>query len=137
MVSSPHIAHATGERSRVRRQDRSVLEEACNILAQGAVAHVAFVQDGQPYVIPFSYHYDPTHPDWLYLHGSAAARALLHLGSGNPVSVCVTLLDGLVYSRTAMNHSMNYRSVVCFGKARPVESEQEKRVIFEADRSLL
>ena len=132
MASNPQATIPSGERSRIRRQDRSVPEEACSILAQGVVAHVAFVQDGQPYVMPFSYHYDPASPERLYLHGSAGTRALLHMGSGRPVSICVTLLDGLVYSRTAMNHSMNYHSIVCFGKARPVELEQEKRVVFEA-----
>ena len=131
-IIGPHVVIATGERSRIRRQDRSVPEEAYRILAQGVVAHVAFVQDEQPYVIPFSYHYDPAQPEHLYLHGSATTRTLLHMGSGNAVSICVTLLDGLVYSRTAMNHSMNYHSVVCFGKAHSVESEQEKRVVFEA-----
>lgn len=132
MSSSARTDVSTGERSCVRRHDRAVPAEACNILAQGTVAHVAFVQDGQPYVIPFSYHFDSAHPGQLYLHGSPATRALLHMGSGHAVCICVTLLDGLVYSRTAMNHSMNYHSVVCFGRARPVNSEQEKRVVFEA-----
>ncbi len=133
MATNIHTAQNTGERSRIRRHpDRAVPSEASNILAQGTVAHVGFVQDGQPYVIPFTYHYDPAQPQRLYLHGSTASRTLLHLAAGAPVCVSVTLVEGLVYSRTAMNHSINYRSAVCFGRAHLLESEQEKRVVFEA-----
>jgi len=39
------------------------------------------------------------------------------------------MVDGLVYSKTALYHSMNYRSVVCFGRGRLVEdAETQKRV---------
>jgi nitroimidazol reductase NimA-like FMN-containing flavoprotein (pyridoxamine 5'-phosphate oxidase superfamily) len=38
----------------------------------------------------------------------------------------VTLLDGLVLARSAFHHSMNYRSVVIFSKARVVSGKQEK-----------
>jgi uncharacterized protein len=132
MTTNTHAAQSAGERSRIRRHpDRSVSAEASTILAEGAVAHVGFVQDGQPYVIPFSYHYDPVQPQRLYLHGATASRTLLHLAAGAPVSICVTLLQGLVYSRTALNHSINYRSVVCFGRGRLMESEAEKRVVFD------
>ena len=117
--------------ARAQHADRSVPEEAASILAQGLVAHVAFSLDGQPYVIPFSYQYDSSVPDRLYLHGSPESRALTHLASGAAVCVEVCLLDGLVYSRTAKYHSMNYRSAVCFGRARRVEGEAEMRDVFE------
>ena len=85
-------------------------EETSDILTQGMVAHVGFIQDEQPFVIPMSYYYDPQQPEYLYLHGSVRSRTLKHLAGGAPVCVTVTLTDGLVYSRKAMNHSMNYRS---------------------------
>ncbi len=106
-------------------------EEAREILRLGLVAHVGFCESGQPYVIPFSYHYDPARPDRLYLHGAQSSRALRELARGGPVCVTVTLLDGLVYSRTAKYHSMNYRSVVCFGRARRLPSEADKAVLSE------
>lgn len=123
---------ATTERTRIRRHpERAVPDEASDILARGLVAHLGFCQDGQPVVIPFAYHYDPRTPDRLYLHGAHASRALRHLATGAPVCVTVTLLDGLVYSRTALYHSMNYRSVVCFGRARRITRETEKAAIFD------
>ena len=120
------------ERSHIRRHpERAVPEEAGRILAEGAVAHLGFCQDGQPFVIPLAYHYDPGTPDHLYLHGATASRAMRHLGAGAPACAAVTLLDGLVYSRTAIYHSMNYRSVVVFGTARLVADDGEKDALFE------
>lgn len=114
-----------------RHPERAVPEQAPGILAQGLVAHVGFCQEGKPYVIPFSYHYNMNTPDHLYLHGSVASRALQHLATGAVVCVEVTLLDGLIYSKSAKYHSMNYRSVVCFGRARMITNDSEKTRIFE------
>lgn len=111
--------------------ERAAPQAAVEILAQGLVAQVGFAVQGQPFVIPFSYHFDPQAPDRLFLHGSPAGRALRHLSGGAPVCVTVTLLNGLVYSRTALNHSMNYRGVVAFGTARQVSSDSDKARILE------
>ena len=120
------------ERTKIRNHpELAVPEETSAILAQGLVAHVGFVQDEQPFVIPMSYHYDPQQPEHLYLHGSVRSRTLKHLASGAPVCVTVTLTDGLVYSRKAMNHSMNYRSVVLFGNSREVTQESQKAALFD------
>jgi len=117
-------------RNEIRRHaDRSVPEQAAAILAAGRVAHLAFTEDSQPFTIPFGYHFDGAQPEWLYLHGSRASRALHVAASGAPLCVAVTLLDGLVYSKTALNHSINYRSVVCFGRGREViDAEAQKRI---------
>lgn len=119
-------------RSNIRRHaDRSVPDSAATILTQGLVAHVGFAIEEQPYVIPFSYHFEPN-PARLYLHGSRDSRTLRQLAAGTPVCVTVTLLDGLVYSKTAFDHTMNYRSVVVFGVARPVSDPAAKVCIFDA-----
>lgn len=132
-MTSGQLSNQINTRSRVRMHaERSVPQRAQEFLASGKVAHVGFSVDGQPYVIPFSYHYDAGNPRRLLLHGSTASRALLHLAGGAPVCVTVTMLDGLVYSRTALYHSMNYRSVLCFGTGRLIESRQEKRNLFQA-----
>ena len=112
--------------------DRSVPQEAVKIFAEGRVAHVGFVQDGQPYVIPLGYQFSPDAPRYLYLHGSPASRLMRHLATAAPVCIAVTLLDGLVYSRTALYHSMNYRSAICFGRGRRVMDEALQRSVYEA-----
>lgn len=111
--------------------ERSVPEEYREILLEGRVAHVGFSLDGQPYVIPFLYHYDSEKPDCLYLHGAHNSRALRRLADGAPVCLEVTLLDGLVYSRTALYHSANYRSVIAFGRAKRIIDPGEKAAVFE------
>jgi len=119
------------ERARLRtHSERSVPEEAPAILEAGRVAHVGFVVDGQPYVIPMLYHYVPD-AGVLYLHGARKGRIMRHLGDGAPVCVTVTHLDQLVYSKTALDHSANYRSAVCFGTGRVIEDADEKNGILE------
>ncbi len=113
-----------------RHPDRAVPDEAPEILAQGLVAHVGFTIGEQPFVIPLAYHYDPATPDRIYVHGAQASRTLRHLAAGSPVCVSVTLLDGIVYSRDAQNHSLNYRSVVAFGHAYPIEDPAEMTAIY-------
>jgi uncharacterized protein len=102
------------------------------ILDAGFLAHVGFCVEGQPFVIPTLYGREG---DKLFLHGSAASRMLRQLETGIPACVTVTLVDGLVLSRSAFDHSMNYRSVVAFGMAKkildPVEKIESLRVISE------
>jgi len=125
-------AHTMSEIARIRTHaDRSVPEKAAEFLAAGLIAHVGIVQDGQPFVIPMIYGYDPAVPDRLYLHGSQSSRLQNFLATGAPVCVEVTTVDGLVYSRSALYHSANYRSVVCFGTAHPVADAAQKDAIFE------
>ena len=98
-------------------------ETIYRILDAGFLASVGFCKDGQPFVIPTLY---GRKADKLYLHGSAASRLLCELEAGLPVCLCVTLVDGLVLSRSAFHQSMNYRSVVAFGTARSIEVPVQK-----------
>src|SRR5437868_14529699 len=79
------------------------------ILDAGLVAHLGFVDDGQPFVIPTLH---ARIDDTLYLHGSAASRPLKRAAAGLPVCVTVTLVDGIVLARSIFEHSIDYRSVV-------------------------
>ncbi|MDP6494927.1 MAG: pyridoxamine 5'-phosphate oxidase family protein [Dehalococcoidia bacterium] len=119
-------------RAKIKRvPERDVTDEAADILAVGLVAHVGFCQEGKPVVIPFSYQYDKSKPNRLYIHGAHESRTMMHLSTGAPVCIDVTLVDGLVYSRTAKNHTMNFRSVVLFGHGRPITDEVEKDKLFD------
>lgn len=93
------------------------------ILDEGLVCHVGFNIDNQPFIIPTGYcRVDNT----LYLHGSVGSHFFMQMARGIPVCVTVTLLDGLVLARSVFNHSMNYRSVVAFGKTRLVDTDEER-----------
>ncbi|HTR45768.1 MAG TPA: pyridoxamine 5'-phosphate oxidase family protein [Verrucomicrobiae bacterium] len=98
-------------------------ETVFRILDEAFICHVGFAAEGQPYVIPTAFgRVDRT----LYLHGSAVSRMLRTLAQGVQVCVTVTLVDGLVFARSAFHNSINYRSVVILGRALLVESSEEK-----------
>lgn len=94
---------------------------AYEILDEALICHVAFESDG-PVVIPTTF---VRVKDQLYLHGAVASRMLRAL-DGAQLCVAVTLLDGLVFAKSAFHHSMNYRSVIIFGAGRVVVDIEEK-----------
>ena len=94
------------------------------ILDAGLLAHVAFVQDGQPVVVPMLY---GRLNETVFLHGARKARIIRLLEGTGTACMNVTLVDGLVYARSAFNSSMNYRSVTLFGSARLIDDDAEKR----------
>ena len=123
---------APSARTRVRRAPkRGVYDRATidAILDEALVAHVGFVQDGQPFVIPTLH---ARIGDEVYVHLSTASRLVRTLTRGVPCCLTVTLLDGLVLARAAFLHSANYRSVVVLGRARVVESDDERLRAVEA-----
>jgi nitroimidazol reductase NimA-like FMN-containing flavoprotein (pyridoxamine 5'-phosphate oxidase superfamily) len=98
-------------------------EEACAIIDGALVCHVGFVEHDYPYVVPMACARDGRQ---LLLHGSVASRLVKALGRGAPCCATVTHLDGLVLARSAFHSSMNYRSVMVFGRARLIEDERRK-----------
>jgi len=119
-------------RTKVRRKADRARYDAGTVHAifdEALLAHVAFVVDGQPWIVPMTYaRVDGT----LYFHGARANHALKSLAAGAPVCISVTLLDGLVLSRSSFHHSMNYRSVVAFGTGYEVVDPEEKLAAVQA-----
>jgi hypothetical protein len=95
-----------------------------SILDEGLVCHVGFAESGNPVVLPTAY---ARSGDLVYLHGAVGNAALRSLATGAPACVTVTLVDGLVLARSAFHHSLNYRSVVIFGRPTEVTDVEEKR----------
>jgi len=120
------------DRTRIHRlpergnYDRATIDA---ILDEALICHVGFVVEGRPVVIPTIH---ARVGDHLYFHGSPAAGMLRTLRGGLDACVTVTLLDGLVLARSAFHSSMNYRSVVVFGKAEEVSDRDEKLRVLEA-----
>lgn len=99
------------------------LESIYSILDDHFLCHIGFVHDDHPVVIPTLY---GRYKDRLYIHGATTSRLLKSLQEGIEISLAVTHVDGLVLARSAFHHSMNYRSVVLFGKAVLVTDPEEK-----------
>ena len=127
--------YPVGKQNKVRQlrekaaYDRTTVH---GILDSAMIAHVAFVQDGLPVVVPMLYGRDG---ETLFLHGARKARVIRLLQSTGTACLNVTHVDGLVYARSAFNSSMSYRSATLFGPARLIEDSGEKlhalRVISE------
>jgi nitroimidazol reductase NimA-like FMN-containing flavoprotein (pyridoxamine 5'-phosphate oxidase superfamily) len=100
------------------------LQMARDIIDDARICHVGFALDEQSYVLPMALGRDD---DRVLLHGSVVSRLLKNLADGLPCCVTVTHLDGLVLARSSFNSSMNYRSLMVFGSARPVTDEEEKK----------
>lgn len=92
------------------------------------LAHVGHLVEGMPVVTPTL--------QWrvgerIFWHGSSASR-MMTAAAAAPVCVTVTALDGMVLARSGLEHSVNYRSVMVFGRAEPVTGAEAKAAALEA-----
>ena len=120
------------EKNRVRRipeRGQYDRETIFRILDEALICHVGFAVERQPYVIPINF---ARVEDTVVLHGAKASRLLKHIEAGNPVCVEATVIDGLVLARSVFHHSINYRSVVLFGRGYLIQEEQEKLAALKA-----
>lgn len=113
---------------RIPKRGHYDFETIAQILDAAFICQVAFVHEGYPVVIPTIY---GRKDQYLYLHGATTSRMLVDLQKGIDLSLNVTLVDGIVLARSGFHHSLNYRSVVVFGKATLVEDPTEKEAALE------
>ena len=100
-------------------------ETVHRILDESLICHLGYVSAGRPVVLPTTH---ARRGETLYLHGSTGSGPMLAAKAGSALPVCVTatLVDGLVLARSALHHSLAYRSVVVVGEAHLVEDPDEK-----------
>ncbi|WP_062993323.1 pyridoxamine 5'-phosphate oxidase family protein [Nocardia anaemiae] len=117
--------------TRSKERGRTDRDELDAVLDAGLVCHLGVVLDDSPVVLPTVYGRDG---DTLYLHGSTGAGNLRAALTGD-ISIAVTLVDGIVYARSAMHFSANFRSAVVRGRAVELTDPDERmhalRVIVE------
>lgn len=116
---------APSTRTRVRRMPERAQYDAAEIAAivdAATMCTVAFQIDGAVHAIPTIHWREGEH---LYIHGAKASRMLKALMQGE-ACVTIALADGLVLARSAMHHSMNYRSVVVYGRFERVSDPAQK-----------
>ena len=125
-MSTTYPIDDTNKVKRIPKRGYYDKETIYEILDAGFLCHVGFVHHGQPFVMPTSYGRSGDH---IFLHGATTSRMMVNLEQGLPVCLTVTHLDGLVLARSAFHHSMNYRSVVCFGTAELVPAEEKEAAL--------
>lgn len=120
------------EKNRIKRlpkrghYDRETIYQ---ILDEALICHVGIVENRQPFVIPINF---ARMGDEIILHGAIASRLLKHIAAGKSVCIEATIVDGIVLARSVFHSSVNYRSVVLFGKGRAIISDEEKLTALEA-----
>lgn len=96
------------------------------ILDEAFVCHVAYLLDERPVVIPTLYVRDR---DSILLHGSPASGIVMAVRRASPLSVAVTLVDGVVVARSGFQSSINYRSVVIHGHGSILRDAEHERAL--------
>jgi len=112
------------DKTKVRRVPKRGIydqETIYKILDNDSTCTIGFVHRGVPVVIPTIY---GRHENKIYLHGAASSRMIKNLEEGFEMCFCMHRVTGLVLSNSAFHHSMNYESVVVFGKAKKVEGKE-------------
>lgn len=99
------------------------------ILDDALFCTLAYVHEGQPFQIPTGF---CRMGDRLYIHGSVGSSYMRTLDVTRPLTcVSITHIDGIVLARSAMHHSVNYRSVVLFGVPDRVHDAEEQHRALE------
>ena len=97
-------------------------ETIYQIVDEALICHVGLVQDSEPVVIPTLH---ARKDNEILLHGATKSRLMRYAQSGQTMCIALTLVDGLVLARSVFHHSVNYRSVVLFGRGQPVPDEEK------------
>lgn len=123
-------SYAVTDRNKAKRmRERATYDVAAvhSLLDAALICHIAYVVDGQPYCTPTMFWRRGNNVIW---HGSAMSRMLKEQAKQIDVCLTVSFLDGLVLTRGAFHHAVNYRSAMLFGRASLIEDPDEK--LFEA-----
>lgn len=105
--------------------DRAAVEA---IVDAALICHVAFSHGGSVHCLPTACWREGDH---LYIHGARNSRMAQAVLAGE-CSVCIAHLDGLVLARSAFHHSMNFRSVVIYGRFEEVTDPGVKAAALDA-----
>ncbi len=129
--------NSPSERTRVRRNASRAeyAPEIINgILDANRICHAAYVQSGEPRIIPTLY---MRRGEYVYLHGNRQSALLRHLAAGGVAALSVMSVEGVVVARSGFHCSMNYHSVVLFGQGEPVPDAEHEGVLEQFVEALI
>ena len=120
--------------NRLKKRSVEDRDQMYEILDSTILCHVGYVENGQPFVLPYAFTRDG---DRILIHGSSGARFMRELAKGIPTCVTVTKLDAMVVARTTYDSSMNYRSVVILGSAEEITGPEKNELLERVSNGLL
>lgn len=98
------------------------------LLHRGQIAHIASRWDLQPFLNPTTYFYDEAGHRIIF-HSNIAGRIRANIERHPEVCVEVSEFGKLLPSNIALEFSLQFRSVIVYGKAAVIEDESEKREV--------
>jgi len=109
------------------RDDRQIADivEIENIIKSSVSCRLGLSDDGQPYVVPMSFGYDPEQSA-IYFHSAREGRKVETIRKNPRVCVEFDIDLELVEAKVACGFTMKYRSVIAFGKASIIDDPDGK-----------
>jgi hypothetical protein len=111
-----------------RRRDRAIPDAAWirALLQRVPVGVLAAISDGEPYLHPTSFVYDPaTHA--IFIHSARSGRMPIALAANDRVCFTVYEMGRLLPAAVAMQFGVEYASVIITGRATRVDDEEAAR----------
>jgi nitroimidazol reductase NimA-like FMN-containing flavoprotein (pyridoxamine 5'-phosphate oxidase superfamily) len=97
-----------------------------DFLHQAQIGHIATHWDEQPFITPSTFWYDPEQHE-LYFHSNVTGRVRANVERHPEVCFETSRSGKLLPSNVALEFSLQYESVIAFGKVRILEDDQEER----------
>jgi len=116
------------DRTAIRRNDRAIddQEQLHALLERGNFFALATSVDDQPYQHVSLYWFDPA-SGRIYFHTARNGRTRSNIEANPRVSISVAEMGRLLPADTALDFSVEYASVIAFGRARVVDEQDEAR----------
>jgi hypothetical protein len=113
--------------SRMRRQDLARDDAWIRAFLRAVpFGFLAAVADGRPFLVPNLFVYDDS-AHALYFHTARSGRTATNLAEPAPVTFAAGAMGRLLPAEEALEFSVEYASVVVFGRGRTVRDEEEAR----------
>lgn len=101
-----------------------------DFLRRAAIGHIATRWDGQPFITPSLFWYDPTRHE-IYFHSNITGRVRANAERHPEVCFEACEMGKLLPSNVALEFSLQYESVIAFGKIRVLEdAEEQQRALY-------
>ena len=116
----------------VRRADRAVSDDAWirEYLHRAPYGVLGSVMNGQPFLNPITFVFDEQ-AHAIYLHSAREGRMRTNIEASDRVCFCVSEMGRLLPAKSAMGFSVEYASVIVFGRAAVVTDQAEARAALQ------
>ncbi len=110
----------------MRRKDRQITTESDirTIIRQSRVCRLAMLDGDRPYIVPLCFGYQD---GYLFFHSATRGKKIDLLRKNPTVCFEFDLVHGTVEADKACHWSIQYQSVVGFGKAIFIDNLEQKR----------